>query len=73
MIRSIQVGSGISCIIFFLGAVLFYNYRESSYGMLPVINYPFRDEAPIFLIISIFLGVLFIITTILYEVKIKDS
>lgn len=71
LIRSIQVGSIIGCVIFFFGAIFLYNYQESSHGMLPVIHHPFREEAPILLIISIVLVILFITTTVFYEIKIK--
>jgi len=67
--RIIQVGSIIGCVLFLIGAILAYFYTETSQGMLPVIVQPFREVSPFFFFISVFLGVLFIGVTVLYEVK----
>jgi hypothetical protein len=38
--------------ITFFSAIFVYNFKESSMGMLPVINYPFREFTLFFLIFA---------------------
>ncbi|MFW9903754.1 MAG: hypothetical protein ACFFFH_05435 [Candidatus Thorarchaeota archaeon] len=68
-LRICQIGAILGSIIFFLGAIFSYNYQESSHGMLPVIHYPFRENSGDFLIISICLGIIFLLITIIYEIR----
>ena len=39
-------------IITFFSAIFAYNFKESSMGMLPVINYPFREVSTFFFIFA---------------------
>ncbi len=73
LIRSIQIGSLVGCIIFFLGAIFSFLYQEPSQGMLPVINYPFREVTPLLTFVAIFLGVIFIFATIFFEIRVQNS
>ena len=60
-------------IAYFLAAITFfftifaYNFKESSMGMLPVINYPYREYSIFFLIFTF--G--FLISGILVEILIR--
>lgn len=67
ILRGIQIGSIIGCILFLIGAIIAFIYTESSQGMLPVITQPFREVSPFFFVIALILGVLFLGVTLLYE------
>ena len=66
-LRMIQIGTIVGSVIFLLGAIFSYTYQESSYGMLPVIHYPYREFSETFLIVSIILIILFLSITVYYE------
>jgi hypothetical protein len=51
-------------VLTFFSAIFAYNFKESSMGMLPVINYPYREYSKFFLVFSF--G--FIISAILLEI-----
>ena len=69
IVRISQIGTILGSVIFFLAAIFSYNYEESSQGMLPVIHYPLREISGHFLIISISLAILFVLITVLYEIR----
>ena len=59
---------GLAGLMFFL-TIFTYNYQERSMGMLPVINYPFRDYS----LVCAFLIVVFIVIGFCIEVFIRRS
>ncbi|MFX0052871.1 MAG: hypothetical protein ACFE8U_16455 [Candidatus Hermodarchaeota archaeon] len=72
LVRIIQISTLAGSIIFFIGAFFAYTYEESSHGMLPVITHPFREISPSFTFIALIFGILFIGSTIFYEIKVKS-
>lgn len=72
-VRVVQIISLVGSTIFFIGAYFAFIYEESSQGMLPVITHPFREISPSFTFIALILGILFIGTTIFYEIKVKSG
>ncbi|MFX1286688.1 MAG: hypothetical protein ACFFB5_23830 [Promethearchaeota archaeon] len=73
IIRISQLITILGSTIFFLAAIFSYNYQESSQGMLPIIHYPFRESSGHFLIISISLVILFILITVIHEIRKKEA
>ncbi len=73
LVRSIQIGSLVGCIIFFLGAIFSFLYQELSQGMLPVIHYPFREVTPLLTFLAIMMGVFFAFATVFFEIRVQNS
>ena len=69
LVRISQLGTVLGSAIFFLAAIFSYNYQESSQGMLPVVHYPFRESSSHFLFISISLVILFVLITVIHEIR----
>jgi len=73
-LRPFILGSFLSSLIFLIGAVFTYNFRSTSQGLLPIINYPFREQSSSFLIISTVLFIIGLISSaISYYIGAEDS
>ena len=65
MMKRIQIIVYILIVMMFFTTILTHNFEEKSMGMLPVINYPFREYSKFFLIATGILGVLSIFLEIM--------
>jgi hypothetical protein len=50
--KKIRIITYCLAIVAFFSAIFTFNFKESSTGMLPVINYPFREFSTFFLIFA---------------------
>ncbi len=73
ILRSIQILTFIGCVFFFLSSLGAYLFKQSSTGMLPVISYPFREYFPTLLLVSIVLGIVFVLVTFIYILKVENE
>ncbi len=73
VMKKIQIMAYILAAITFFSAIFAYNFKESSMGMLPVINYPYREYSIFFFIFTVGFGISGVILEILTRRRVIDE